>query len=509
VVYTNASACDGIPECYNREDECGAGCPIESHFCKSDITCHHEEMSAVWKRKGLIFLLKREYCNGRPRFSLACGLGFDKTNCTGRYYCNTPTKNFFSIEKLLLCDGVLDCDDGSDEWESVCNETRFYCKSKQPLSVGRERFENGIKDCSDGDECPADSKKETVFSSPLFRVILWIMGGISLLGNTSVCIISIMQVRTAKSEPLKVAFLWLVANLSVSDLLMGVYLLSVSAMGSQFSGSYCYYDAEWREQSARFLGSLAVVSTECALIMATMATIRLCLCLLSRKNEQHKTCDLRRHPIVCAWCLGILFGTLLVWLITDQDILLNLFGFRTISFQGRKSQRPTWIWLANRVHHFSDNFSNKDWFGVKDTITQRVPRTIKGEFGYFSETRVCMPRLFPKVGDASWGYSTFIIVLNFCLFVYMACCYLILYQQSRKVTKVRKVQVETVASNSRCSLQIFCCTRIPICIMAFISLAGVKLDNIVYVVCAGVLHPLNSVLNPLIYSDHAVNFMRK
>uniref|UniRef100_H2YMH5 G-protein coupled receptors family 1 profile domain-containing protein n=1 Tax=Ciona savignyi TaxID=51511 RepID=H2YMH5_CIOSA len=303
------------------------------------------------------------------------------------------------------------------------------------------------------DECPADSKKETVFSSPfemignpVFRVILWMMGGISLLGNTAVCIISIMQVRTAKSEPLKVAFLWLVANLSMSDLLMGVYLLSVSAMGGQFSGRYCYHDAEWRSsQTCSILGSLAVVSTEVsASTMATMATIRLVSVYFPVRMSSIKRVTYVT-PIVCAWCVGILIGT------------LPLANYRS---------------------------------------------------GYFVKYVVCMPRLFAKVGDASWGYSTFIIVLNFCLFVYMACCYLVLYQRSRKVTKVGKSKSRRLLRTIAVMILTNFCCWIPICIMAFISLAGVKIDNIVYVVCAGVLHPLNSVLNPLIYSDHAVNFMR-
>uniref|UniRef100_H2Y6U4 G-protein coupled receptors family 1 profile domain-containing protein n=1 Tax=Ciona savignyi TaxID=51511 RepID=H2Y6U4_CIOSA len=462
--FTPTRVRDGIPECYDREDECGAGCSIESHFCKSDIKCHHEEMSAVWQRKGLIFLLKREYCNGRPRFSFACGLGFDETNCTGRYYCNTPTKNIFSIEKLLLCDGVLDCDDDSDEWESVCNETRFYCKSKQPLSVARERVENGIKDCSDGsDECPADSKKYTVFSSPfemignpVFRVILWMMGGTSLLGNTAV------SYQSCRSEQL---------NRS--------------------------------RQTCSILGSLAVVSTEVsALTMATMATIRLVSVYFPVRMSSIKRVTYVT-PIVCAWCVGILIG-ILPLANYRSGYFVKYVWFPNYFFTRQEIRKTDMEWLANRVYHFSDNSSNKGWFGVKETITnafQELP--IKGEFGYFSETSVCMPRLFAKVGDASWGYSTFIIVLIFCMFVYMAGCYLILFQRSRK-SKSRRL-LRTVAAMI---LTNFCCW-IPICIMAFSSLAGVKLDNIEYVVCAGVLHPLNSVLNPLIYSDHAVNFMRK
>ena len=46
----------------------------------------------------------------------------------------------------------------------------------------------------------------------------------------------------------------------------------------------------------------------------------------------------------------------------------------------------------------------------------------------------------------------------------------------------------------------FCCW-IPISIMAFINFAGVPLPEVAYVVSAIVLLPINSALNPILYSD--------
>jgi len=46
----------------------------------------------------------------------------------------------------------------------------------------------------------------------------------------------------------------------------------------------------------------------------------------------------------------------------------------------------------------------------------------------------------------------------------------------------------------------FCCW-VPITIMAFIKFSGVHLSGIAYVVSAILLLPINSALNPILYSD--------
>jgi len=53
----------------------------------------------------------------------------------------------------------------------------------------------------------------------------------------------------------------------------------------------------------------------------------------------------------------------------------------------------------------------------------------------------------------------------------------------------------------------FCCW-VPISVMAFINFAGVPLSGIVYVVSAIVLLPVNSALNPILYSDVVDKFIQ-
>ena len=50
-------------------------------------------------------------------------------------------------------------------------------------------------------------------------------------------------------------------------------------------------------------------------------------------------------------------------------------------------------------------------------------------FGYYSAHGVCLPKIFPDIHrDRSWGFSLFVIVLNFVSFLYMLIAYIAIYK---------------------------------------------------------------------------------
>nr|XP_026691766.1 prolow-density lipoprotein receptor-related protein 1-like [Ciona intestinalis] len=519
MIYTNATMCNGIPECYNRGDECNAGCPNQTHFCDVNLICHQDQASAIWESEGRLFHHKREYCDGIPLYHPLCKDGFDETNCEHRYYCHNTSRTLHSIGDHLLCDGVPDCTDGSDELESECSDRRFYCKSKQPLSVSRDRVENGIKDCSDGsDECPPVSTKDVVFSSPFemigstfFRVIFWVMGFVALVGNVIVFISSVLELKTGvRMEPIKISFHAFLLNLAVSDSLMGIYLLAISGIGVQFSGSYCHHDAQWRSSSrCSFLGTLVVISTQVsALIMAALATFRLISVYFPIKMKYVKKSSYIGSAI-SAWVIGVLLGC--IPSMSQSGYFVNTLWFPNYFFAKQEVPKSKVYWLAKRAFQLMGNTTTpKDWIQVKETIKHAfMELEIKGEFGYFGATSVCMPKLFVNVGDDAWEYSAFLITFNFILFIYIALAYICLFRKSRKsLNKRNKMSKKLLETVFTMILSNFCCW-IPICLLGFISLSGVHLDKIVYVVSAGLLLPINSVLNPLIYSKVALTTIQK
>jgi len=128
---------------------------------------------------------------------------------------------------------------------------------------------------------------------------------------------------------------------------------------------------------------------------------------------------------------------------------------------------------------------------------------IKAEFGFYSQTSVCMPRFYTSTRESAWEYSTFLITVNFMLFIYMVVVYVLVYKKAtgkKFPTSTKKDPNQNMQKRiSRLLLTDFFCW-IPVCIMAYVSVAGVSLPPDVHIASAGFLLPINSAINPLLYS---------
>ena len=69
-----------------------------------------------------------------------------------------------------------------------------------------------------------------------------------------------------------------------------------------------------------------------------------------------------------------------------------------------------------------------------------------------------------------------------------------------KSSQREKQQFRMQRRISRIIITDFLCW-IPICIMAFVKLSGFHVDDVAYIVSAGLLLPINSAFNPLLYSS--------
>jgi len=130
-------------------------------------------------------------------------------------------------------------------------------------------------------------------------------------------------------------------------------------------------------------------------------------------------------------------------------------------------------------------------------------------FGYYGETSVCMPRFYVVLGESSWEYTTFILTLNFLSFLFIAgSCIYILKHTSQQTKRMRKNSQRKKSNKQSAEIQKrivriiitdFCCW-IPICIMAYVRL-GVEFSDIAYQISAVLLLPINSAINPLLFTS--------
>ena len=176
----------------------------------------------------------------------------------------------------------------------------------------------------------------------------------------------------------------------------------------------------------------------------------------------------------------------------------------------------TQIWNKIEITKFACRLANlvnktiikngKDWDSTSTFLSDNFPEYSPGEeFGYYSQTSVCMPRFYVAYGGDAWEYSVAIITINFTSFLFIAVSYVLIYVrtfESQKKSTNRKQNQTTTNLQKRISRIIitdFLCW-IPICIIAYAKLSGYYVDDIAYIVTAGLLLPINSAINPLLYS---------
>nr|CAB3263501.1 glycoprotein 330-like [Phallusia mammillata] len=517
-----AEACDGMPDCLDMDDECNPDlCRniTPPSFCrfknpKYGFQCPTSGTS----------LLGKDVCDGYPTCrNNQPHLSEDEIDCPERFYCADHGKSGLPIHIPLTarCNQISDCHDVSDEMGCDLT-THFYCLSEQPKYTPRHKVCDGVQDCKGGeDECQNCSKSpfssdELLVSSPILQAIVWITGIFALFGNTAVFIhngVRLWRVRSCKSA---VAFVnrTLVLNLNLSDLLLGVYLICLGAVNSIYEGTYCHHDIQWRSSGfCAALGCLAVISVESSVFILTiMTTYR--LLVLARPFSSINGSKRFGIAIAFSWILAITIAVLPL-LPSTQDYFLAAVWYSNNpyltnptrnKFETFVERLQTFDSPNNDRFHLTSSLRSTTWRSLTESIA-KLNSTIQPElyFGYYSAHGVCLPRLFPVPSvDRAWGYSMFIISVNFCAFLCMILTYIAIYRYSKNGSRLSRRGGHNYLPSlqtkiSRIIITNFCCW-IPICVMSFISVAGVTLSDDIYAVAAIVLLPINSAANPFLYS---------
>ncbi|XP_039261637.2 uncharacterized protein LOC120337813 [Styela clava] len=540
--HVTATLCDGRPECPDREDECNPKCPDHYKFCNLSIPaqkligCDVINEPECDKRDQRAFI-----CNGMQD----CKNGMDEDSCPKLSRCNPgdPSKNNSYDYEYERCDFIMDCQDTGED-EAKCPH-RFYCNDNMPPGLPDSRVKDGKIDCKDGeDEC---EYKENSFASgqhmikyKVILVLMWIMAAVALAGNSLVifnCAKDLWETyRRGATVTVRgrvgVCNKTLVLNLALADFLMGVYLLILVIKAQQYSDEYCKYWQEWRTSPlCSGLGALAVLSSQTSvLIMVMMTTYRFYSVRSPFRAERLKARYLVAVVIAC-------------WVPPAFVAVCPLVGYdRAFAFLSRSKLRffdnavlgkPEFQDFVQRSWLMS-NFSSSDfgpqgWPDLFQKFCKLYPKVCSSNednqivekwFGYYSADSVCLPRLFPHYNDSGWDYTAGVIAFDFVSFIYILLVYTMLYvctvrrsnepgnglsfgrgSSFASVDELRSREDRVIWQRiSRLLFTDFVCWM-PICITCLISLSGSNIPPLMYQISAAFFLPINSALNPLLYSN--------
>ena len=472
--------CDGRPECSDFSDECNDDCYSPPSFCNDPCLSH--------------FPIGDRYCDGveDPTWvhinKSACPQGFDEQNCPNRFKCKADGK--VSINLAQRCDGTIDCDDGSDE----------------PYDCFYRLFNE---------------------KSDFFIYGFWVMGCVVIVGNVFAIVFTIKLLRSKQlSDSIWTQYL-IILNISIADFIMGVYLLTIARYGFANSGyTLADYD-EWVLANGEWIsslgcsiaGSLSVISSEAScFLMVVLTTFRL-------RNISNPISSLSVSTL--KWKICICFAWFLAAVLAIVPIHNFQYFVNFISFDdGYERDRDFARWTKSELQLYDCRFAimrnqsmenlNDSWQSYESFFQANYPKKPPLVFGYYSSTRVCLPNYFEPWFSYAWQYTLAIISLNFISFVFIAVSYIVMYYHSKKhkkmINKSSKRSAKQEANMRKRIARIiatdFLCW-IPICIFSYLTTTlgiGWLPDTEVaagqfYHISAFVFLPINSALNPFLYSS--------
>ncbi|XP_031569113.1 G-protein coupled receptor GRL101-like isoform X2 [Actinia tenebrosa] len=285
------------------------------------------------------------------------------------------------------------------------------------------------------------------------RVFIWILGVLALLGNIGVIFYwnRLADIDPGDRGKKSRVQSFLLTNLAVSDLLMGIYLIIIAVHDSMWQDKYFTHDYEWRISiTCQLAGALSMLSSEASvLILTTITADRFNSIVFHIKARPF---NMKSARIVCAaiWVLSLLMSL--------APFSFDLFygDDRRIFFYGRSS--------------------------------------------------VCLPLQLSSARPTGWEYAVFVyIAFNGFAFLFILLAYIAIFFKVKTSSKqVRSNMKKDSSLALRVVLIIvtdFCCW-IPVVIIGCLSLTGQFRDSSgqAYAWIAVFVLPINSSINPLLYT---------
>ena len=324
---------------------------------------------------------------------------------------------------------------------------------------------------------------ERLLSERVLVVVMWLIGSNAILGN-----IFVLYQKRSTSEKNKVQN-FLLSNLAVSDLLMGVYMLLVASADIYF-GKYFPMQAEaWRSGvTCRIAGTISILSSEASVFFVTLISIDRFICIKypfsSRKLGKTSSVLI----VSTVWVISLALGIVPSILAGKSDTFYDN-SHVCIGLPLTKLQRYV-------------NYQTEEW----------VPVCSDGDICHYVQ-----PVQSHFVGEINGMIfaSVMFLGVNFICYLLILVSYAeivrAVFKSSQRagLNREMKEQIRLTRKITVIVLTDFLCW-FPIIILGILVQAGVlTLSASVFAWCVTFVLPINSAINPYLYTISAVISSRR
>ena len=338
-------------------------------------------------------------------------------------------------------------------------------------------------------QCKAQNQREPYLTclrllpNLFVRVFMWIFGLFAFIGNLSVLLWRCK--RQGKENIIQVI---LIENLAASDLLMGAYMLIIASADAYYQQYFPSESDEWRNGPlCKLAGVLSVLSSEASVFFITLISIDRFLAIKYPRGKQRLTMRSAIITLICLWSLALLLS-----------IIPTSVGGKNPDFYDASEvciglpfvRAPVFL---NRSVVVADlQFGQDDLYSLLSS----------GRDGVYYEDYI-----YPVTGNKPGLYFSIILFLGvnlLCFFVvavsYVA-IFIIVKQTTRNAGKSRTDQEITLAIRMGAIVITDFMCWVPIVVLGIlVQSAIITISPVVYVYIVVFVLPINSAVNPYIYT---------
>ena len=338
-------------------------------------------------------------------------------------------------------------------------------------------------------QCKAQNEREPYLTClrllpyPSVRVVMWIFGLFAFVGN-----LSVLLWRCVRQGRENIIQVFLIENLAASDLLMGVYMLIIASADAYYQQYFPSESDEWRNGSVcKLAGVLSVISSEASVFFITLISIDRFMAIKYPRGKHRLTKRSARITLICLWSLALLLSIVPASVSGRNP---DFYDASEVCIGLPFVRAPVFVNRSVVVADFQ--FEIDDLYSLLSSARDDV---------YYEDY------IYPVTGNKPGLYFSIILFLGInllCFFVvavsYVA-IFIIVKQTSKSAGKSRTDQEITLAIRMGAIVITDFMCWVPIVVIGIlVQSATVTISPVVYVYIVVFILPINSALNPYIYT---------
>ena len=164
---------------------------------------------------------------------------------------------------------------------------------------------NGVTEDNCLPKQDAFSSCEDLMRNNILRTCLWVFGIMSFIGNAFVLTWRLHTRKAGRDTTNR----FLVSNLAASDIIMGIYLLSIASVDAIYRGRYIWNESQWRKSGfCLLLGMIATISSLGSVLILCLISVDRFICICFPFSDLKLTLKKSRICVTLLWIVIIILA---------------------------------------------------------------------------------------------------------------------------------------------------------------------------------------------------------